>query len=45
VARGLLAVASAVVGEDFLRTGRTLEAFGLARLNGPQMTELLQEGL
>jgi opine dehydrogenase len=42
---GLLAVASAVVGEDFYRTGRSLEALGLASLTGGEMTQLLREGL
>lgn len=45
VAQGLLAIASAVVGESFRQTGRTLESLGLARLDRQQMSDLLQEGL
>ena len=45
VARGLLALGSAVVGEDFRMTGRTLENLGLAGYSRERMTALLQEGL
>ena len=45
VARGLLAVASAVVGEDLRVTGRTLENLGLATLTRYQMKSLLGQGL
>ena len=41
VARGLLALGSAVVGRDLRATGRTLERLGLARLGGQEMRELL----
>lgn len=45
VARGLLAIASAVVGVDFRRAGpRTLEALALARLDRQAMKALLVEG-
>ncbi|MCW3475486.1 NAD/NADP-dependent octopine/nopaline dehydrogenase family protein [Limobrevibacterium gyesilva] len=44
VATGLLAVASAAVGEDFRRSGRTLEALGLAGLDRAAMARLLAEG-
>ncbi|WP_206809206.1 NAD/NADP-dependent octopine/nopaline dehydrogenase family protein [Paradesulfitobacterium ferrireducens] len=45
VARGLLAVASAVIGEDLRLTGRTLENLGLATLTQSQMKLLLERGL
>ena len=45
VARGLLAVGSAVCGEDFRATGRTLERLGLANLDRAAMRLLLAEGL
>jgi opine dehydrogenase len=45
VARGLLAVASAVVGEDLRRTGRTLEWLGLAGLDRERLRRLLAHGL
>lgn len=45
VARGLLALGSAVVGEDFRRTGRTLENLGLSMLSRRQMAALLRDGL
>lgn len=45
VARGLLAIASAMLGEDLRVTGRTLENLGLARLSRDQMLGLLQNGL
>ena len=45
VARGLLAIASAVVGVDFRSAGpRTLEALGLAGLDRQAMKALLREG-
>ncbi len=45
VARGLLAIASAVVGADCRRGGaRTLEALGLAKLDRAAMKALLVEG-
>lgn len=45
VARGLLAVASAVLGEDLRRIGRTMENFGLAGLDRDGMKTMLTEGL
>ena len=45
VAGGLLALGSAVCGEDFQETGRTLVAMGLAGLTRDQMTDLLARGL
>jgi opine dehydrogenase len=45
VARGLLAVGSAVCGTDFRAGPRTLEALGLAGLDRAAMRRLLDEGL
>jgi opine dehydrogenase len=45
VARGLLALGSAVCGSDFRATGRTLEGLGLAGLGRDRMAKLLAEGL
>ena len=45
VAAGLLAVGGAAVGEDFRRTGRTVENLGLAGLDRAAMRRLLDEGL
>ena len=44
-ARGLLAIAGAGVGEDFLETGRTLAGLGLAGLSRDDMRTLLDQGL
>ncbi|MEO1495123.1 MAG: NAD/NADP octopine/nopaline dehydrogenase family protein [Pseudomonadota bacterium] len=44
VARGLLALGSAVCGADFRTAGRTLETLGLAGLDRAQMTALLETG-
>jgi opine dehydrogenase len=44
VARGLLALGSAVLGRDLRATGRTLENLGLAKLTHAQLKNLLQEG-
>ncbi len=44
VANGLLAIGSAIVGEDFRRTGRTLEAIGLADLARHELAALLADG-
>ncbi|HWK44264.1 MAG TPA: NAD/NADP octopine/nopaline dehydrogenase family protein [Stellaceae bacterium] len=44
VASGLLAIASAVIGEDLRATGRTLERLGLADLTPDAMASLLIEG-
>lgn len=45
VARGLLALGSAVLGRDLRKTGRTLENLGLANYSRQEMTALLKEGL
>jgi opine dehydrogenase len=45
VAKGLLALGSAVCGEDFRASGRTLETLGLAGLSREAMARLLAEGL
>ena len=45
VARGLLAIGSAVCGADFRRGPRTLEALGLAALDRAAMRRLLDAGL
>jgi len=45
VARGLLALGSAVCGEDFRRSGRTLERLGLSDLDREGMRALLERGL
>jgi opine dehydrogenase len=46
VARGLLALGSAVCGADFRRYGpRTLESLGLAQMDRAAMSQLLQRGL
>ncbi len=44
VARGLLALGSAVLGRDLRAGGRTLENLGLARLSREAMASLLREG-
>ena len=44
VARGLLALGSAVCGEDFRQTGRTLESLDLAGLDRAGMSTLLETG-
>ena len=45
VAAGLLAIASALVGEDFARAGRTLETLGLAEMSRNELAALLTQGL
>jgi opine dehydrogenase len=45
VARALVDLASAVVGEDLRRCGRSLETLGLARLSRAEMAALLERGL
>ncbi len=45
VARGLLAIASAIIGEDLRQAGRTLEACGLANLSRAEMRALMDRGL
>ncbi len=44
VARGLLSIASAIVGEDLSAGPRTLGALGLSSMSIPQLRELLREG-
>jgi opine dehydrogenase len=44
VARGLLALGSALLGRDLRAGARTLEALGLAGLSREEMRRLLQEG-
>jgi opine dehydrogenase len=44
IARGLLALGSAVCGEDFRATGRTLNRLGLAKFDRGAMRALLAEG-
>jgi opine dehydrogenase len=45
VARGLLALGSAVLGRDLRATGRTLENLGLQAFSAEGMRKLLKEGL
>jgi len=45
VAAGLLAIAGAATGNDFRRTGRTLEQLGLRGTTREDMRALLQKGL
>lgn len=44
VARGLLALGSAINGRDFRKTGRTLEGLGLAAYDRAGLKTLLREG-
>lgn len=44
-ATGLLAIASSVTGEDFRKTGRTMENLGLASLSIEQLKEILKKGI
>ena len=43
-AKGLLALGSAVCGEDFRQTGRTLETLGLASMSRADMAAMLEVG-
>lgn len=45
VAKGLLSIASAIVGEDFRNTGRNLEKTGLAGLSKEDLRQLLKRGV
>ncbi|MDP6954169.1 MAG: glycerol-3-phosphate dehydrogenase, partial [Alphaproteobacteria bacterium] len=45
VASGLLAIASAAVGEDFGVTGRTIKSLELQSLTAENMMQLLKSGL
>jgi opine dehydrogenase len=42
--RAFLAIGSAICGEDFMRTGRTLSSLGLGRLDRAGLQQLLHEG-
>lgn len=44
LAEAFLTIGSAICGEDFARSGRTLESLGLAGLDRAGMQRLLQEG-
>jgi opine dehydrogenase len=44
VARGLLALGSAICGDDFRETGRTFETVGIADLDRAALAALLQNG-
>lgn len=44
VAKGLLSLGSAICGEDFRQTGRTLETLGLATMTRLEMAEMLEVG-
>jgi opine dehydrogenase len=44
LARAFCAIGSAVCGEDFLQTGRTLQSMGLGHLDRPALQQLLREG-
>jgi opine dehydrogenase len=44
LARAFLAIGSAICGEDFLTTGRTLAAMGLDHLDRHALQELLRVG-
>jgi opine dehydrogenase len=45
IAHSLLTLIGAVVGEDFVKTGRTLESLGLFNLSVEGLMKLLEEGL
>lgn len=45
VARGLLALGGAICGEDFRRSGRTLETLGLAGMTRAETAGMLEKGL
>ncbi len=45
LAHAFLSIGGAVCGEDFMRTGRTLEGLGLANLKRAELQELLRDGL
>ena len=44
IARSLLTLIGAIVGEDFTETGRTLDQLGLAHLSIDEISEILREG-
>jgi opine dehydrogenase len=45
VARGLLALGSAVLGRDLRATGRTMENLGLSSLSVEEAKKMLRQGL
>ena len=45
LAHAFLSIGGAVCGEDFMRTGRTLEGLGLGNLKRAELQELLRDGL
>ena len=45
IAAGLLAMASAIVGQDLRQQGRTMETLGLAAMTRADLTQLLNKGL
>ena len=45
IASGMLAIGSAIVGEDLYGSGRTLEALGLADLDEAAWRTLMREGI
>ncbi len=45
VASGLLAIAGAINGKDFRKTGRTLENLGLADIDAASLQKMLQDGI
>ncbi len=44
LAKSFLAIGGAICGEDFLRTGRTLESLGLGGMTRHELQRLLREG-
>ena len=44
-ATGLLAIGSAICGDDFRRTGRTIETLGLAEMTPAALQEVLRDGV
>ncbi len=45
IARSLLTLIGVVADEDFVRTGRTLEALGLSNMSASDVLRILEEGL
>jgi opine dehydrogenase len=45
LSRAFLAIGSAICGEDFMQTGRTLASLGLGKINVSELKTLLREGL
>jgi opine dehydrogenase len=44
VARSLITLAGAIVGTDFLKTGRTLDSLGISRTSAGRLKEILFDG-